>query len=137
MEAVVAMAVILIVSTAAISCVESFSKSSANLNAKNEAVIVAEDLLEIFKATNNYDQYKAYRERLLPSYSPSWINVPNYIREDITISGFTVETVLVYSNDGTAKFSVSVRDAKRIEILSVKNYEKAVSVTPAEPPVEP
>ncbi len=136
MEAVVAMAVILIVSTAAISCVESFSKSSANLNAKNEAVIVAEDLLEIFKATNNYDQYEDYRLRFIP-YFPSGYGNAGYYREDYTISGLTVETILDYTREGKAVFSVSVRDAKRIEILSVKNYEKAVNVTPVEPPVEP
>lgn len=51
-EAVVAMAVIVVVSMAAMTCVESFTRSSANVCARNEALVVSETALEVFKVTD-------------------------------------------------------------------------------------
>ncbi len=76
-EAIVAMAVIIGVSAAAISCIESFSITSANMNSKNEAVICVENALEVFKATNSYFEYRSIRGRFV-RYIPEIIS-PEYV----------------------------------------------------------
>lgn len=67
-EAVVAMAVIVVVSMAAMTCVESFTRSSANVCARNEALVVSETALEVFKVTDFFG-FTSHIEDTVPADS--------------------------------------------------------------------
>ncbi len=128
LEAVIAMTVIVIVSAAAISCIESFSVSSAVLNAKNETSVMVENLLEIFKATNSLEDYRNARERFVGHASGGCNTESNGIvtcNESFNVSGCTVDVYLRYE-ENTATITIIAKDSKRITFLSIKNYEKTI-----------
>ena len=134
-EAVVAMAVIIAVSAAAIACIEAFSKTSANMNGKNEAVILCENALEVFKGTDTYNSYRGIRGRFL-KYTPSGVSdyedYPSLVVENYEIPGCTVQIDLKYnSEEQTASFSAVVRDTKNRKVFEIDEYKKAITIAAA------
>ncbi len=133
-EAVVAMAVIIAVSAAAITCIEAFSKTSANMNGKNEALIIAENALEVFKGTDDYSDYRRIRRDFVqtnPTVSdvPVDEKYPDVVVENYEVSGCTVEIDLRYDSvTGRAFFSAVVKDAKKHTVLNIDSYEKVITV---------
>lgn len=148
-EAVVAMAIIVIVSAAAMSCVEAFSRNSSNVEHKNNVIIAAENIVEIFKATDSYASYTAYRTAFLSAEpeptpepdpeaepEPETPGVHTY-SESYIISGNTVTADFVYNESlKTGTVTVVVTDSRGRTILSVDNYEKSIRDTLEEFPAE-
>ncbi|MBQ7444714.1 MAG: hypothetical protein IJS71_02090 [Clostridia bacterium] len=97
-EAVVAMAVIVVVSMAAMTCVESFTRSSANVCARNEALVVSETALEVFKVTEFFgftshtedtvpdDSYRKLMSELVSVEPTSIAKNPNSAGGDTTLN---------------------------------------------------
>ena len=139
-EAIVAMAVILVVSAAAITCVENFSKSSAVLNSKNEAIVVAEDALEIFKASRTYEEYcNLWSIYLGRYYTKSYgLGVVSGSVDDFPVGGSKVWIRVNFNtNNGVAVFESTVKDNKGQTIMHIKNYEKGIPLPTEEPTTEP
>ena len=136
-EAVVAMAVIIAVSAAAIACIEAFSKTSANMNGKNEAVILCENALEVFKGTDTYSSYRDIRGSFV-KYTPESGGIPynedypSVVVENYEIPGCTVQIDLKYnSEEQTASFSAVVRDTKNRKVFEIDEYKKAITIAAA------
>ena len=132
-EAVVAMAIIIAVSLAAITCIEAFSKTSANMNGKNEAVILCENALEVFKGTGSYSEYSTVRQNFV-NYTPESGEEPaeeGKYEEKYTVTGCTVQIDLSYDSvNHTASFSAVLKDSKNHVVFNIDRYEKAVAEQP-------
>lgn len=106
-EAVVAMAVIVVVSMAAMTCVESFTRSSANVCARNEALVVSETALEVFKVTEFFgftdpgesvpaDSYRKLMSELVSDDFPTSIEKNPETDDDTTVTNELDEPIQVY-----------------------------------------
>ena len=146
-EAIVAMAIILVVSGSAIVMINSYSTFSADMLVRTEALAMSENALECFKTSDSYEEFVG----LLFSISDMPLDDPRHevqtrtvpvdpddptlgTREEVVSEwgsfsyagvGFTVNFRVTYE-EGTARFSVYALDRNGQSILAVDNYMKAV-----------
>ena len=146
-EAVVAMLIIVIVSASAITMLSSFSKQSAKMLQRNEALTLAENALECFKVSKTCAQFSSY----LSSFSSEEIKQQNYeyftkkVPSDpndpsspkidafeheagaynVTATGFTASFNLRFYED-VAYCNIYVADESGRVIFRIDNYTKAV-----------
>ena len=147
-EAMIAMAIILVVSGSAVVMINSYSTFSANMLARTEALAMSENALECFKTSDSYEEFVG----LLFSISDMPIADPMHETQTVTVPvdeddpslgtreevvsewgsfsyagvGFTVSFRVTYE-EKSARFSVYALDRNGQPILTVENYTKAVN----------
>ena len=130
------MAVVLAVSASAIICIDAFSKISARMVSRNEAVTTAENALEGFKFANSLPEFDSLvgtlSNRIIErdSFTNPSPGGDNIGRAAYTFQNtyYSVSIYVVYNYDArTATCSISVLDTEHgLFIFSVNNYTKAV-----------
>lgn len=147
-EVMIAMLVILTVSATVVTLITAFSKSSAKLIIRTNAIALGENSFECFKATDSYSDYL----RLMYTVSNVKLSISNYnkITEQVPVDPldpsqgtkteivsesamlsydaekYTVRIYVTFRQE-QAWFSAYVFDEKSTSIMTIDNYIKAIS----------
>ena len=137
-ECMIAMAIVVAVSAAAVSTITHFSKISAKMMIRNNAVTMAESTLECFKFAENYYEFnrslyiiqdqeydrKVYEETKDEETGEYTYQYAYYMMQAY---GYSVVLRVTYDyNNGTARIDINASDENFEELYSIDNFAKAV-----------
>ena len=127
LETVVALAVIGIISFAAIGFINSFSRLSVKTADENKATLFAENALECFKFADSADEFENALNALNEVASIDKREDGAYV---YTAGSYTVVVTATYpgsGESGTAEFGCTVTNSDGQVLASVDSYKKGVT----------
>ena len=123
-EAIVAMAIIVVVSVAAMGIVTRFATNTADSLNQSTAINIADNALECFKYCNSQAEFYTHAFRTMGV--TDWPDADGYVYTYKGITGYTVVVKTVYTySPHVAMFSASVRKSGNNRVVySIVNYTK-------------
>lgn len=118
-EAIVAMAIIIVISTTAMSFLTHFALNSAQMIRRNEAINIIENAMECFRFADN----KALFEYSLERYARVEFEVSEDVLYVYEGNGFTVNLRVSYG-EYMATFMASAHDESGKSIIVVSRYTR-------------
>ena len=137
-ECIIAMAIVVAVSAAAISIISHFASASAKMLIRNRAVTMAESTIECFKFAGDYNEFNRtiymiqdaeYDCKLYDETKDEFDEYTyQYAYYYMQTYGYSVGLRVTYDYaNGKARMDISVSDENYDEIYTLDNYVKAVS----------